>query len=332
MKETGKKHWKKNVVFLLLLSGVIWGFREQVAEGFREIELIAASKKAGIFAVSVGYMTAEGRIIYELAKAFDADISWKKGIACGYYCFFFRTVTVGSGGGAAEIFYLNRSGMEPACAANVSVLQYLCQRITLTLLGCVGAVLFYQDIGVYVVSYKRYIVYVIGITVFITIAILLLLLSSKTEQALLGISRWAGKKNTEWREWLDQFRMQFISGQEGVKLFLRDRKKLMEAGLLNIVKYCCWFSVPYILYGETAGLSLQISIMLMAIATILAMVIPVPGGYGALEFMQILLFEPILGRSKAISLVILYRTATTLFPAFVGGALAIFNRQSSKAE
>lgn len=307
-------------------------FREQVAEGFREIELIAASKKAAILAVSVGYMAAEGRIIYELAKAFDADISWKKGIVCGYYCTFFRTVTLGSGGGAAEIFYLNRCGMEPVGAANVSMLQYLCQRIALTLLGCVGVVLRYQDIGVYVVSYKKYIIYVIGITVFITIAILLLLLSSKTEQALLGISKWAGKKNVKWQEWLYSFRTQFISGQKGVKLFLRDRRCLVRAGLLNIVKYCCWFSVPYILYGETAGFNLQVSVMLMAIATILAMVIPAPGGYGALEFMQILLFEPILGRSKVTSLIILYRTATTLFPAFVGGALVIFNRTSGKAE
>lgn len=69
------------------------------------------------------------------------------------------------------------------------------------------------------------------------------------------------------------------------------------------------------------------SVGLMAIATVMASVIPVPGGYGALEFMQLLLFVPILGRAKAVSLVILYRVVTTILPAFIGGGVAAFSKR-----
>ena len=61
---------------------------------------------------------------------------------------------------------------------------------------------------------------------------------------------------------------------------------------------------------------------LMAVATVMASVIPAPGGYGALEFMQLVLFGPMLGRSRTVSMMILYRVVTTILPAFIGGGAA----------
>lgn len=70
-----------------------------------------------------------------------------------------------------------------------------------------------------------------------------------------------------------------------------------------------------------------ISAGLMAVATVMASVIPVPGGYGALEFMQLLLFGSVLGRARAVSMVILYRVVTTILPAFIGGGVAAFYKR-----
>ena len=61
----------------------------------------------------------------------------------------------------------------------------------------------------------------------------------------------------------------------------------------------------------------------------MASVIPVPGGYGALEFMQMLLFEPMLGKGRTVSMVILYRVVTTIIPAIIGGlVVAQYKRKS----
>ena len=61
---------------------------------------------------------------------------------------------------------------------------------------------------------------------------------------------------------------------------------------------------------------------LLALATMLAGVIPTPSGYGSMDAMIVLLFHPLLERAKLVSLVIVYRVVVSLFPFLVGAAVA----------
>ena len=105
--------------------------------------------------------------------------------------------------------------------------------------------------------------------------------------------------------------------QDGAKKLYHKKHCLALAFVLNLAKYFCWFLTPYVLYGDEERLTL-----LVALATMVAGVIPTPSGYGSLDAMIILLFYPLLGEAKAVSLVILYRVVVSLFPFLMGMLVA----------
>lgn len=318
------KKWLKAGLTLLLLVIVVFRFRDYLWEGFREITRISARGKIGIILASTGYMLMEGMSVSRLSRAFQADIRWRTGTRCAYYCGFVRAVTFGGGAGAAEIYYLSKEGMEPAHAFDTSLIQYLCQKLTVTILGAGSLILLFHRIEDVIGKYKYYFVYGVTAAVFISAAIMLVLLSRRIAELLCRGLDWAGEKKEAWRTKTDQWKRQVMLAQEGVKGMLQKKGIPAEMFVWNTLKYLCWFSVPFLLYGEGDMGFWYTSAGLMAVATVMASVIPVPGGYGALEFVQLLLFSPIIGRAKTVSLVILYRVAATLLPAFIGGGVAAF--------
>lgn len=330
--EKRNRRWLKIGFFVLLISIVIFRYRSYLVEGFREIAMIPMAQKVGIFLASTGYMLVEGKIIVRLAKVFRMNIKWKTGVRCAYYCNFARTVTVGGGAGAAEIYYLNNEGMEPAHAFVVSLIQYLCQKVAVTFLGAMSLLFFFQNVDTSIGKYRTYLACGIGLAVVLVALILSVSLSKKIAGILFGFLDWIGERKRNWKCRTETWKKQVIFGQDGVKAILQDKGGLAEIFILSLIKYFCWFSIPYLLYKERGVLLLFSSISMMAIATVMASVIPVPGGYGALEFMQMMLFEPIIGKGRTVSMVILYRVATTFIPTIIGGVAAFFNKRKNHGE
>lgn len=120
-------------------------------------------------------------------------------------------------------------------------------------------------------------------------------------------------------------------GTIGRKTLERQKGKgKLTVFLLDVIKYTCWYTIPFVLYGSTE-LTFFKSLIFTALVTMLAGVIPAPSGLGALETVFIILFSPILQRSRAISLALIYRLCTTLVPFVVGSIVALrFNRDHSK--
>lgn len=318
------KKWLKAGLILLLLGIAVFRFRDYLWEGFREIARISVRGKMGIILASTGYMLMEGMSVSRLSKAFHANIKWRTGVGCAYYCGFVRVMTFGGGAGAAEIYYLSKEGMEPAHAFDTSLIQYLCQKVTVTVLGAGSLILLLKRVEDVIGTYKKYFVYGVTLAVAVITAIMLVLLSRRIADLLCKGLDWIGEKKENWRDKTDHWKKQVMLAQEGVKAMLKEKGILAEMFVWNTLKYFCWFSVPFFLYGEGDMGFWYTSAGLMAIATVMASVIPAPGGYGALEFMQILLFGPVFGRAKTVSMVILYRVATTILPAFIGGGVAAF--------
>lgn len=328
-----KKLSKKRVeaaIVLLLLGIVLFRLRDYLWEGVREIAEIPTSGKIGIFLASTGYMVMEGKAVSRLAEAFHMRMRVRNGVACAYYCGFARVATFGGGAGVAEIYYLSGTGLEPAYAFDISLIQYLCQKVAATLAGAVSLVLLFPSVEDAVGDYNIYFVCGVGIAVAIIAAILLVLLSQKTAELLFRAFDWIAGKKEAWAEKTDTWKEQVTLAQKSVRAMLHKKGRLAEIFGWSIAKYLFWFSIPFLLYGEGDPAFLFQSVGMMAIATAMASVIPVPGGYGALEFMQIILFRPLLGRARTVSMVILYRVAATILPAFIGGVVAILRRRIRK--
>ncbi len=323
---SGRK-WLKKVIVCLLLIILAVVFRKDIAEGIQEIKKVSFPKIAGILGVSIGYMLIEGYIIYQMAKGYFLNITIYAGIECAYYCGFIRLISFGSGAGIGEIYYLSKLGMQSAHATGMSMIQYLLQKIAIGIMGGLSFILCFQFVDSFIGKYKVYLLLAFIITVLIGSAILILAFSKELAEIIFRFLDWAGKYD-RWTEQTKKAKEQITMLQSGTKELVQNKGRLIKVLLLNFCKYLCWFLIPYILYGDSTELSLGLSIILMALAIMMAGVIPTPSGYGALDFCLLILFQSIIGTARVVSMAILYRIATTIIPALIGGILRVKQKSS----
>lgn len=138
MKQGKKKSWLKYVLVFGLIFFVCWyerGFLAQAAEKIRKLPNWTIFI---IIVLSLTYLVWEGTIIWLLMRQSVKHYSWIQGVRCSFVCSFFRTTTLGSGGGVAQMYEMNRDGLPLARGAGLSMVQYIFHKVSITLYGASG--------------------------------------------------------------------------------------------------------------------------------------------------------------------------------------------------
>ena len=317
-----KKTMIKSAVIAAILVILILFFRDSFVEGLREMLKVPPEKVVLLLVLSMGYFVAEGGIIAVLAGSYTKGMRFGHSFACALYCSFFRLVTFGSGSGIAEVYYLSKKGLKAAEATGMSLVQYLIQKVTICLMGAAGFFFCFRYVEQYIEEYEGYIAAAVLITIVIGGGIVLITVCGKGKKQLFDLLNKVTQKKERWNEQIRKLEEQADILQDGAGRLYRRKRSLALALVFNLLKYFCWFLTPYVLYGEEEGISMGVCLVLMALATMLAGVIPTPSGYGSMDAMIVLLFHPLLERAKLVSLVIVYRVVVSLFPFLVGAAVA----------
>lgn len=325
-----KKTWLKISIIILIFVILLVFFRDSFLEGFQEIAKVPGKTVALLLCLSMGYFLSEGGVITVMARSYTDAVPLPNGFACALYCSFFRLITFGSGSGIAEVYYLNQQGMKAAEATGMSLVQYLIQKITICVMGAVSFFVCFRYVEQYIGEYQRYIALAVLITMAIGVGILIITVFEKGKNLLFSYLNKLTIKRENWNQRVKKVEEQANILQNGAKKLYGKKHYLFLAFFLNLAKYFFWFLTPYVLYGDEERLTLLVSLVLMALATMVAGVIPTPSGYGSLDAMMILLFHPILGEAKVVSLVILYRVVVSLFPFLVGMLVAAWSFRKEK--
>ena len=107
-----------------------------------------------VIILSAGYFVLEGLVIKILAVKYDPEFSLAQGTSCAYYCCFYKMITFGSGGGIAEIYYLNKRGVPAAKATGMDLVQYMLQRMSIVVYGLLCVLVFFKDVKEPLEGYK----------------------------------------------------------------------------------------------------------------------------------------------------------------------------------
>lgn len=356
MKIISKKtdFWKKAVkgalVLLVLISLIFYkdSFRE-IWEGIRQVkagELLVCLLLAG-----TGYLL-EGMTIFRMMGAVIPSPSLWEGVFIAYVCEFYRLTTMGNGSGVAEIHYLCKSGMRkkkgspiaeakggqewpqgekiaPGSATVLTMIQYIMKRIAIMGLGLLSFLILCQkentrelcrEYGVFVSAGCVISAGVIGI-------FLALSLWERVAAAILRALEWlSGKipaKESVFQKWREQIMLLNHSG----KAILGQKKRMLCAVLIQMGKLLLFYGIiAYLLKGATE-MGAGMCILLMALAFMLSGVIPAPSGAGALEFVFLLFFSRFVNTGTAVTAMLVYRFATWIFPAAVGGVFLAADRR-----
>ena len=102
---------------------------------------------------------------------------------------------------------------------------------------------------------------------------------------------------------------------------LLNKNKTAGVLCLQSAKLVLFYSIPAcFLFGKTA-LTVSECVFLMAVAFMLAGVIPAPSGAVSLEFVFLLFFGHFADYQSAVTGILLFRFATWICPAAVGGIM-----------
>ncbi|MSC86317.1 TIGR00374 family protein [Eubacterium sp. am_0171] len=110
---------------------------------------------------------------------------------------------------------------------------------------------------------------------------------------------------------------------------LKNKKLLLDLFILNFLKLSAWYLIPVTIFHLLNSSELSLYMATAAMMTALSGVIPAPGGVGAAEFLFVLLFTPLIGKTQSASAMLIYRFATYILP-FILGAIVAATTHSKK--
>jgi uncharacterized protein (TIRG00374 family) len=111
---------------------------------------------------------------------------------------------------------------------------------------------------------------------------------------------------------------------------LKSPRIVAEIIILNQIRNCFWYAIPYVIFRETGTVTLSAAMATTSLSVMLAAVIPAPAGIGSTEFVFTSLFAAVVGADAALSASLLYRFATFVMPFAAGGIIVVARQMRRK--
>lgn len=329
-------------VVLLLLAAASAFYQDSLREIGRGVLQITRRELFTSVLFSLAAYFLEGMTIACMMSAVMPSLPVKEGTAIAYLCEFYRLITLGSGSGFAEIYYLHRNGIETGTATVLTMIQYVGKRIAILLLGGFGFCLLLWDGGLPVDGRgicREYLFFMVAGFVIgggVIVAFLCVALSDKISFVISCLLNWIGVKFPSLKKKADMWKEQVVLLNHSGREILAQKRKIAYVILLQCGKLLLFYLIPaYLLHGKAvtgAGqnavgsqdipaneMGWMVCLLLMAVVYLLAGIIPTPSGAGSLEFVFLLFFSRFIEAQTALPAVLVFRFATWIVPFLIGG-------------
>lgn len=328
MKKKLSKIWRP-AFFVLVLFIIYMMFRDSWGDIWDALKKTSWKVLTGVVICSILYNCFDGIAVAKLLRSCDNEFPWNEGIKCSFYYSFFRVVTFGSGTAAAGMYYVNKRGIPVDRSLGIFTLNYIVQRIAVCLYFIFSFLLNYQMMHQYFGSYKRYMIYGVALAVLIVAALITACICEPLHTRLFGLAEKAVRKE-KYREKIGEWEEKAVTVRTEAHRLLKDKKLLLEVLLLNFLKLSAWFLIPVIVFHRAGLLEAPLLIAAASMMQALSGVIPAPGGVGAVEFVFVSLFTPLVGGVDAVLGMLLYRFSTYILPFMLGIPEVLKNSRHKK--
>lgn len=334
--DEGKKSgffWKRMDfwVVLLLLAAASFFYKDSwhdIRKGIRQI-----TQKELLYSIILSFAAylLEGMTIACMMSTVMHAFPIKRGIAIAYLCEFYRLITLGNGSGFAEIHYLHKSGIETGTATVLTMLQYICKRTGVMVLGGAGFAVLSCKEGTQMLC-KDYIGFMaVGcmVSLIVIAAFLCIALSAKVTGVVCKAADWLSVRKPSWKKRMQGWKEQAVLLNRSGRVILGQKRKMAGVILLQIGKLLLFYAIPVCLLQNDAPLydtlpGRAACIFLMAVVYMLSGVIPAPSGAASLEFVFLLFFSRFAGTQAVVPAILVFRFVTWIIPFMVGGVLKFF--------
>lgn len=308
------------ILLILLLVGILRN-RVLFQDVIKQIKQISLPCILVMLFVAVLYWTMDGCILYLLGRRYNKDLSIFNGIHATFCGAFFRVSTFGNGMGIAKVYYLTQDGIPIGNSMGVCLLQTIFYRIAVWLLGIIPFICSPTTRSA-MRSYRKFMAAGILLNIIILIFLITISIAQKFTGKLFKYANYFIKSKPTWKTWLDKFQLQVTLLQTEAEKVYKDKSFTFQLLLLSLIQQSVVYFIPYFGSGD-ASISFAHIYMATASAFMLAGVIPMPSGFGSLEFVFSIMFTNITSKASAISAIIIFRFLFTFVPFFIG-AVPVF--------
>lgn len=322
----------KWAVILIVLIIVYFWKQDLIHEALLHIKNIPIWTSILCVVMTLAYFSVEGLIISDMTRYEPKKLPWHKGFLCGLFCAFYRLITLGSGSGFAEIYYYSCNDIPASKGTGMTLVQYTFQKIAIGVFGIVSFVFLYLSGQKGIIKYSRYMILGIVVITIIVIFLVAVAVSEKLANLVIHLAEKFMKEGTRFHSKLDSIRQNVINfNREGREIWSH-KSQFACIVLLNFLKFCCWYSIPGILFIQQFEVSIPQCIALMAVTNMISCVMLTPSGIGALEFVFCLLYSTIVSNEAAAAVLILYRFYTWILPFVIGAVIAGLHKKTKNIE
>ena len=331
-KGKGKKRKYSGIISLLLvgllLAAALVFYRDSLEDIVSGIQAFSFREIVVCCLLAGGFFFMEGAVMQGVIRLSGSDCPLGESIKVAYCCEFYRLITLGSGSGIAQIYYLSKKDIPPAQGTGISMIQFVLKKIAVMLLGVSGFLFLLMSgrMGEICNSYGKYMVPGVLIT-FVIVAVLIAVAASLKVLQFVnwGCDKLSGKfpsLEKTLQKGKEQARLLNDTG----KVVFRKRGGFLLVLLKSMGMLLMAYLIPAYMFRGQEFPDFFLNVCLMAVAYMLAGVIPAPSGIGSLEFVFLLLFGFFLPESVTVPAILVFRFVTWIVPFGVGGFIVLLQR------
>ena len=311
------------IFFGTLIVVIYFLLKNSLSDIINEITKISLTGILIITLLSISCNLIEGINILLLSRTFNKDFKIKNGIGYSFYFNFYKIVTFGSGSYIASVYYLEKKDLSSSEGLGVFILNYLFYEISIIIINSICIIFNYDFINSNYIDYI-FIIKLAYIITMITVILLLFICISKNFHKFLLFILLKLKDKLKYKEAIEFLYDMVFNLGDSSKLLLKNKAIIVSEILLNIIKLLILYIISYISIKEIyVSMNILDVITITSLTTLLAGIIPTPGGMASIEFVYVLLFSIIINAVQATSAMLIYRFASFIIPFLIGCVYSI---------
>ena len=314
--------------FLLLLLALYVLFHRSWRAILTQLTLLGPGWFALALAVSACYYVLDAcgfRLL--LRRRLLPDFTLREALALIAMGLFMNVSTLGAGIKPAQALYLKERGADVGEGLGLLVLPYLFHKLTIVLWGLTALGLARDFILSRFAQWVPAIYLGCGLSIAICCFLAAIFTSARFHALVFRLLTKLSAR-PRYQELVSQAERETAGLRRQVRSVIGDGGLCLRMLSLNVGKFACWHTVPYLaLYalGQTSlPLSFGQGLAVAALMQLLIGVIPVTGGMVSAEVVFVLLYGVILGPVAAGSAMLVFRLATYYLPVLISALYSLW--------
>ncbi len=327
-----KKKYYLNIIFMVVLLGLVFYviLKEEDID-----EILDALKGASIvfmlWAAAAGlmYVVMEGVSIQIILVSLGCRTNIFKCVKYSFIGFFFNAITPSATGGQPmQVLYMNNDGINMGASSVTLLFWTVIYKIALIITEGLVFIFMNSFARQYIGKYMW--LFVIGIIVNVVSIFLysIVVFSKNGARNIAFFATWLlhklhiVKRKEKIEKKLDKL---LASYNDGAKYMLSHMKTAVIVLFTTIIQRVSYFAVTWFVYkalGCSGYTCLQV-IVLQSFVSVCIDILPFPGGVGVNEGFFVKLFAPVMGKSTAVSAMLLSRGASFYVILIVSAVITV---------